>query len=144
MGGKWLYRLLLVISVVTVLSGLSQLVRPDLVLRVVGADASLTARHFFAIIGMFMVLFGAMLLQALLTAGDHSVAVLWAAVQKLGAAAAVGLGVATGVFSALALGVALFDLVSGVLIFAYLRETAARRDRVAALAGASVAEMQVR
>jgi hypothetical protein len=143
MGGKWLYRVLLVISVLTVGSGLSQLVRPDLVLRVVGGEITPASLHFFAIIGMFMVLFGAMLLQALVTAGDHSVAVLWAAVQKFGAAAAVAIGVLTGVFSALALGVAAFDLVSGVLIFAYLRESAARRERVAALARPA-AELQPR
>ena len=72
---------------------------------------------------MFMVLFGAMLLQALLTAGDHSVAVLWAGLQKFGAAAAVALGVFKGIFSLLALSVAGFDLLSGILIFAYRART---------------------
>ena len=123
MRGKWLYRALLVISLVTVLSGFAQAVRPDLVLQVVGGDPNPAARHFFAIVGMFMVLFGGMLLQALVTAGDHSVAVLWAGMQKLGAAAAVGLGVGKGIFSALALSGAAFDLLSGILILVYLSRT---------------------
>jgi hypothetical protein len=100
--------------------------------------------HFFAIIGMFMVIFGAMMLQALLTAGDHSVAVLWAGVQKLGAAAAVGIGVVTGVFSALALGVAIFDLVSGVLIFSYLRSGRNTRKAYIPITVPPTAELQRR
>jgi hypothetical protein len=112
-----------------VASGLAQLVRPDLILGVIGRETTPTSVHFFGIVGMFMVFFGAMLLQALLTAGDHSVAVLWAGVQKFGAAAAVGWGVAKGIFSPLALGVAGFDLLSGILIFAYRRRTRTARLR---------------
>lgn len=119
MRGNWLYRVLLLISGITVASGLGQAVRPDLVLRMIGGDATPASLHFFAIVGIFMVLFGGMLLHALLTAGDHSVAVLWAGLQKLGAAGMVGLGVAKGIFSWLALSVAGFDLVSAILIFAY-------------------------
>jgi hypothetical protein len=92
---------------------------------VIGGESTPASRHFFGIVGMFMVLFGAMLLQALLTAGDHSVAVLWAGVQKFGAAAAVGFGVSKGIFSPLALGVAGFDLLSGFLILAYRRQSLA-------------------
>jgi hypothetical protein len=127
---------LLLISVLTVASGLGQLARPDLILRLIGGEASPTAVHSFGIVGMFMVLFGGMLLQALLTAGDHSVAVLWAGLQKFGAAGAVGLGVIKGIFSPLALGVALFDLLSGVLIFAYRARTRAAGFRIGAPATA--------
>ena len=127
MRGNWLYRVLLLISVLTVASGLGQLIRPDLILRLIGGDTSPGAVHSFGIIGMFMVLFGGMLLQALLTAGDHSVAVLWAGLQKFGAAGAVGLCVMKGIFSPLALGVALFDLISGMLIVAYRARSRAAR-----------------
>jgi hypothetical protein len=113
--------------VLTVASGLAQLVRPDLILRLIRGEITPASVHLFGIVGMFMVFFGAMLAQSLLTAGDHSVAVLWAGVQKFGAAAAVGLAVAKGIFSPLALGVAGFDLLSGVLIFAYRRRTRAAR-----------------
>jgi hypothetical protein len=126
---------LLAISALTVASGLGQLLKPDLVLGLVGGESTPASRHFFGIVGMFMVLFGAMLLHALLTAGNHSVAVLWAGAQKLGAAAAVGLGVAKGIFSPLALGVAGFDLLSGLLILAYRRQSLAAGTAFAPAAG---------
>lgn len=129
MRGNLLYRVLLLISVLTVASGLGQVIKPALILRLIGAETTPASAHFFGIIGMFMVFFGAMLLQALLTAGDHSVAVLWSGVQKFGAAAAVGLGVLTGIFSPIALGVAGFDLLSGVLIMMYRSRSRAARAK---------------
>lgn len=111
------------ISILTVVSGSTQLLRPDIVLGFVGGDTTSAALHFFRIVGMFMVLFGAMLLHALLTSGDNGVAVFWAGMQKLGACAAVAFGVLNGVFSAIALGIAAFDLLSGILIFVYLGRT---------------------
>jgi hypothetical protein len=116
---KLLHRLLLIISVLTVLSGLTQLLSPSLVLRILSADLTPTTAHFFAIVGMFMVLFGGLLLHALLSRRHHPVAVFWAGLQKLGAAAAVALGVGKALFAPLALMVAGFDLFSGALIFLY-------------------------
>lgn len=121
-------------------SGLGQLVRPDLVLRLIGGETTPASLHFFGIVGMFMLLFGGMLLHALLTAGDHSVAVLWAGLQKFGAAGAVGLGVMNDVFSPLALAVAGFDLLSGFFIFAYRKR--ARGARVRAGQGTPAGELQ--
>jgi len=117
-----LRRGLLAISAATVLTGLAQVVAPATMLRLVGAEASPTAAHFFAIIGLFMCLFGGLLWQVLRSAAYQPAAVRWAGLQKLGAAVAVGLGVQAGIFSALALGVAGFDLCSGVLILVYLRQ----------------------
>lgn len=77
--------------------------------------------HFFAIVGMFMALFGGMMLHAVYSAYPNEVVVLWAAFQKLGAFAAVGLGILHEVFSPIAAGVALFDLFSGLLFLYYLR-----------------------
>lgn len=119
MHGKWMYRVILLISVLTIASGLGQVFFPRFVLHVMNGDATATSAHFFGIIGMFMVLFGGLLLQSLLTAGNNSTAVLWAGLQKFGAAGAVGLAVARGILSPLALGVAAFDLFSGVLIMMY-------------------------
>lgn len=117
----WLYWVLAAISVSTVVSGLVQLISPGFVLDIVGGEATPTSKHFFAIVGMFMALFGGMLLQALLGAGHQPVAVFWAGLQKLGAFAAVGLGVLNEIFSALALLVAGFDLLSGLLVIGYWR-----------------------
>jgi hypothetical protein len=112
-------RALLAIAAITVASGAAQLVMPAFVLRVVGAEVTPTASHFFAIVGMFMVLFGGALWQAVRSPEPQPVALFWAGLQKFGAAAAVGLGVMHDIFSPLALGVASFDLVSGVLIIWY-------------------------
>lgn len=112
--------MLVLISGATVMTGLVQLLGPEFVLRVVGADSNPPARHFFAIIGMFMMLFGGALLHALFTTQAQPVVVLWAALQKVGAAAVVGLGVFNGVFGAKALAIAGFDLLSGLLIGMYL------------------------
>jgi len=116
---KLLHRLLAIISILTVLSGLTQLFFPGLVLRILSAELTPTTAHFFAIVGMFMVLFGGLLLHALLSPQHHPVAVFWAGLQKFGAAAAVAFGVGKAVFSPLALMVGGFDLLSGTLIFLY-------------------------
>jgi hypothetical protein len=116
-----LSKVLVAIAAITVLSGLGQLLVPGFVLRIVGGTPSPAANHFFGIVGMFMVLFGGMLLQALLSAGHHPIVVFWSGLQKFGASAAVALGVLRAVFGPLALLVAGFDLLSGLLILAYWR-----------------------
>jgi hypothetical protein len=47
--------------------------------------------------------------------------VLWSALQKFGAFIAVSIGVFNGLFSILAMSVAIFDLFSGLIFFIYLR-----------------------
>ena len=116
---NWLYWVLVLISASTVLSGLVQLIAPGFVLRVVGGATDAAGEHFFRIVGMFMVLFGGATLQALLSFKHHPVVILWSSFQKFGAAIAVGLGVQRGVFSSLALVVAIVDFLSGVLALWY-------------------------
>jgi predicted acylesterase/phospholipase RssA len=116
-GLRWL---LACISAATVVSGAVQLIAPGFVLGFLNAESTPASRHFFGIIGMFMVLFGGLLLHALARPKENPAAFVWAGLQKLGACAAVSLGVARGLFSPLALGVAGFDLFSGLLILGYL------------------------
>jgi hypothetical protein len=114
--------LLAAIAAVTIVSGLFQLVFPGFVLDLLDAESSKTTRHFFAIVGMFMAIVGGLLLHTLLLPPPPDrVVVLWAAIQKAGAFAAVSLGVFRDVFSELAFGVALFDLATAVLLAWYLR-----------------------
>ena len=119
---KYLSLLIILISIATVLSGLVQLFNPSFILEIIGAEISVTSRHLFSIIGMFMVLFGAMMLHAIYSSHKNEAAILWAAMQKLGAAAAVGLGIVHGIFNMLSLAVALFDLVSGIIFLYYYRQ----------------------
>ncbi len=112
-GILWLIQL---ISLATIVSGLVQLAIPQFVLKLVGAARDPTTEQFFATIGMFMAIFGAMLLLAVRSATDQRVAIFWAAIQKFGASVAVVIGFERHVFSALALAIAAFDGLSGCLI----------------------------
>jgi hypothetical protein len=116
---KFLVPALKAIAALTVLSGLVQMVKPEWVLLVVGGESTPTSRHFFGIVGMFMVLFGGLLWQALQARRPVRLALLWCGLQKLGATVAVGLGFMRDLFSWLALGVAGFDLLSCILILAF-------------------------
>jgi len=115
-GGDPLRQVVAAIAVITVVSGGVQLLAPGFVLGVIDGESTAGSRHFFAIVGMFMVVVGGLLLHGLLTPPLPAYVALWTGLQKLGAATAVGLGVANEVFGALALLVAGFDLLSGALI----------------------------
>lgn len=114
-------RSLIAISALTMVSGAIQVLAPRRMLQALMAEDDDTARHFFGTIGMFMVVVGGGLLNALLRPGRDPVIVFWAALQKLGASLAVGIGVRRRIFSPLALGVALFDLLSGLLALEHWR-----------------------
>ena len=113
---NYLKKILILIALLTIISGGIQILVPQFVLNLIGGEVTPTTRHFFGIVGMFMVLFGGLLFHAL--SGDRHLpeAILWCGLQKFGAAIAVTLGFGRGLISWLALGVAGFDLLSGVLI----------------------------
>ena len=123
---KYLNLIVILISIITIFSGLAQVVMPGFVLELIGAEISPTNSHFFAIVGMFMALFGGLMLHTIYSTNTNSEAVLWCAFQKLGAFVAVTLGIFNGIFSPLASGVALFDLFSGLLFLYYLKQ---RREK---------------
>ena len=109
---KLLYWVLVLISVTTVVSGIVQIFAPAFILGMVGAEITAATRQCFATIGMFMFLFGGMLLQVLLSRQMVRPVFLWAGLQKIGAFIAVGIGVMNHVFGATAMLVACFDLLS--------------------------------
>src|SRR5439155_2008280 len=108
---------LLFIAVATVLSGAVQMIAPGFVLNVMRANQTAASLHFFAIVSMFMLLFGGLLWHALTQdSRSQAIPVLWASLQKFGASIAVALGIAHAIFqSPLAWLVAGFDFLSGVL-----------------------------
>ena len=118
---KLLYWLLVLISIATIVSGIVQIFAPGFILGMVGAEITAATRQCFATIGMFMFLFGGMMLQVLLSRQMIAPVFLWAGLQKIGAFVAVGIGVMNHVFSPMALLVASFDLLSGILVFVYMR-----------------------
>ncbi|MCW2605736.1 MAG: patatin [Frankiales bacterium] len=121
-----LRRVLWLIAVVTLLSGLALLVLPGPLLTLLDAPTTPLARHEFAIVGMFMAVVGGLTVQAYADPAAPAYVLAWSAAQKLGAAVAVGLAVARDLFSGLALLLAAFDLVTGVLTLVLL----ARRSSV--------------
>ena len=112
---------LIAIAGLTAITGAIQVFAPRPMLQSLMAEDDDTARHFFGTIGMFMVVVGGGLLNALLRPGRDPVIVFWAALQKLGASVAVGLGVRRGIFSPLALVVSFFDFLSGLLALEHWR-----------------------
>ncbi len=115
----WLYWLLVLIAASTFLTGGVQAIAPAFILHLLSAETTTTSQHFFAIVGMFMVLFGGATLHALLSFKHHPVVILWSSFQKFGASVAVAIGVQRSVFSSLALVVAIIDFLSGVLALWY-------------------------
>lgn len=103
------------IAVITVLTGAAQLVMPAALLPLLAVQPTPAAAQLFATVGMFMMLFGGALLHAQRRTEALPVVLLWAALQKLGAAALVAWAVGRGVFAPLALAVAAFDAGSGAL-----------------------------
>lgn len=103
--------LLVGIGAITVATGAQQAVAPALSLRLLKADDAPAARHFFGTVGMFMVCTGGVLLAR----PDDRAVVLMTAAQKVGACAAVSLAVKRGLLSPVALAVAAFDGLSGLL-----------------------------
>lgn len=122
---KLLYWMLVLISVSTLVSGIVQIFAPGFILGLISAEITLATRQCFATVGMFMFLFGGMLLQVLLSRQMIAPVFLWAGLQKIGAFVAVTIGVMTHAFGPTAMLVACFDLLSGILIFAYMKLAAA-------------------
>ncbi len=118
---KLLYWALILISIATLISGIVQIFAPGFILDLIHGESTPATRQGFGTGGMFMMLFGGMLLEVLLSRQYVQPVFLWAALQKIGAFIAVALGVSRHLFGHVALGVACFDLFSGILIFIYMK-----------------------
>ncbi|MGF6832625.1 hypothetical protein QF015_000790 [Paenarthrobacter sp. TE4293] len=116
---------LAVIAIITVLTGAVQVPFGGQVLQLIGAESTPETRQLFGTVGMFMVIVGGLLLHTLLNTAPSPDVVLWSGIQKTGAFGAVDIGVLNGVFSPLALAVAVFDLATAVLLFIYWRRITA-------------------
>ena len=112
-------RALRAIAGITVVSGGLQMVRPDWVLGELSPQPTPLDQHLFGTIGMFMVVSGGTLDRCLAVPSPDRGLLIWAALQKLGASTAVGIGVRRRLFSPRVLPVAAFDLVSGLGCLAY-------------------------
>ncbi len=121
MSDSALRRAMIAIAALTVATGAAQVLAPRRVLSPLAAQDDATTGHLFGTVGMFMVVVGGGLLNTLLRPAHNPGVVFFAGLQKIGASIAVALGVRRRIFSPPALLVAGFDLLSGVLAFAYWR-----------------------
>ncbi len=98
------------------------MVAPAFVLRLVGGEQTPEASHLFAIVGMFMTLFGLLLCNGVLLCRVPPI-VFWSGIQKLGASCTVTIGIFRGIFTTpLAVLVAVNDCFAGVVILLYLNK----------------------
>ncbi|RKH65480.1 patatin-like phospholipase family protein [Corallococcus aberystwythensis] len=152
-GRPWRWALA-AIGWITLVTGAVQLFLPGVELRLLHADASAAPAHFFRIVGMFMVLFGGLLLHGLHEPRANPAAFLWTGLQKVGACAMVAIGVGRGLLSPLALAVAAFDGLSAVLVLGFYASLRQReqiitvlkpqaREEPPAVAGPSVSALRV-
>lgn len=118
---KYLRLFIILIGILTAVSGLVQMLFPAFVLKLVGAEITNATKHFFAIVGMFMFLFGGLIVHALYSIQDNKAAILWCALQKFGASIAVAIGIAHHLFAWMTGLVALFDFISGIIILLYFK-----------------------
>ena len=86
-------RALRAVAGLTVVSGALQMVRPDWVLGELSPKPTPLDEHLFGTIGMFMVVSGGTLDRCLAVPSPDRGLLVWAALQKLGASAAVGIEV---------------------------------------------------
>ena len=118
---KYIRVIVLIISIATILSGLVQLIVPAFVLKQVGIEITPATKQLFGTIGMFMLMFGGLVIHGLYSPYKNDVIILWSAFQKFGAAIAVGIGILLGIFNLFAGCVALFDLCSGIIFIYYYK-----------------------
>jgi len=119
---KYLKLIVLLVSLITLMSGLIQLIKPGFVMKIIGVESSQTSMFFFAIVGMFMALFGGLMIHAIYSSRPQSAAVFWGVLQKAGAFTFLSTGIVMGIFNFLASGVAVFDLFCAIVYFMYLRQ----------------------
>ncbi|WP_158799754.1 patatin [Pedobacter sp. L105] len=115
-----IHPIIILISIVTLITGVTQILAPAFLLRLLGAEVSLATIQIFGIIGMFIAIFGGMLIHANLTSSFDSRAILWSSFQKFGASIAIFASICTGLFAPIAALAGAFELISGLFFLYYL------------------------
>jgi predicted phage tail protein len=116
---NWADWLLITVAVITILTGLLQIIIPETILNSMGISPSSETTYFFRVLSLLIVLFGGALLQSALSGESMSVILLWASLQKLLGAAAVVLAVFSGLLTSGALAAAGYDFIAGLFLLWY-------------------------
>src|SRR5260221_10988815 len=77
-----LFWLVAAIAALTVATGVMQILWPGVILGILATDQTPAALHFFGLVGMFMALFGGVLLHSLFGGRDGPSVLSWGRVEK--------------------------------------------------------------
>ena len=119
-------RVLTALALLTIISGVMQLLNPARALAPMGADPATVGpagMFHFGAIGALLVVFGGLLLHALLSSAPHAPVFLWVGAEKLAYAAMAAAGVANGIYGRQALLVTALDVVAATLCLIQWRST---------------------
>lgn len=116
---SWADWLLIAVAIITVLSGIIQIIMPETILVTMSIAPTGETIYFFRIVSLLTGVFGGALLHAALSNQDMAIILLWASLQKLLGSAAVILAVLSGVLTSGALAAAGYDLIAGLFILWY-------------------------
>jgi hypothetical protein len=115
------------VGAITAVSGLLVLAFPITMLHLLDAGTTDPAPYIFGVVGLFMLLFGGLLVDAARRPEPPPVALFWCFLQKVGASVAMLAGFITDVYGWLALLVAVFDGVSALVVYGLWRREALRQ-----------------
>lgn len=107
---------LIAIAILTILSGVGQLLAPDAALTFMGVQASVETVYLFRLVSLLTALFGGALLHTAWTKQYETTVLLWSALQKILSAAAVLLAGFSGIIAGNTLLVAGYDLLAGLFV----------------------------
>lgn len=113
---NWMRWLLIIIAAITLLSAGGQFLAPGLALAFMGLGADNATVYLFRLLSLFVALFGGALLQTAVTSRFEPAVLLWAGLQKLLSAAAMLLGVTSGLLASQILLVAGYDFAAGLYV----------------------------
>jgi hypothetical protein len=116
---NWADWLLIAAAVITLLSGLIQLIIPEIILNIMGVIPSAETIYFFRIVSLLTGLFGGAVLHSTFYPQSQAIILLWASLQKLLGAAAVILAVISGLLASGALAAAGYDFLAGLFMLWY-------------------------
>jgi len=112
----WTEWLLILVALITLLSGIGQLIIPDTALTFMGVNPLPETRYLFRLVSLLTALFGGALLHTALPRRYELTLLLWASLQKLLGAAAVVLAVLSGLIASPTLLIAGYDALAGVYV----------------------------
>ncbi len=115
----WIEWVVIAIAIITIVSGLAQMLAPGIALSAMGIGDTPETRLLFTIVSLFTALFGAALLHAMLVSGNRAVIALWAGLQKVCGSSAVLIGVLQSLVAPTALLVAGYDFLAGLFVLWY-------------------------